>query len=860
MTPIERVIAWARQQEPWLQDAVRRLLTQPALSLRDVDEILLMLKRAKGLEVDDCPTPIPIEDALPPSPAGEAPTVSLKSISSIRRVNALDGDQALRFDATGLNIVYGRNGAGKSGYARLLKRACRCRDSEPIVPNVLEARSEGVASANFVILVNGADTPVAWTDDSAGSPHLRRIRVFDARAARLYVNEANEVEFLPYGTQVFRQLGPLLRQLRERLQGESREPSKPIVEGVQPGTAAAALMDRIDSDLTRDQIVAFAVWTSEDSTELTQAERRLEEIRAGRPVDRIERLRSMVGRASALVAALEASEAAIGDATAQALRSSVESRAVLEKAARLESVSQFVNEPLRGVGSESWRLLWEAAARFSEAEAFPGATFPVTTANAPCVLCQQALSEVACERLTRFAAFVRGEAEARLRVADARVKELRSRVITFAPPSPSDWDDLLNALCQGSPEDRALVDAALAESSLRRDALLGFEGGSGPSETESRASRALEVVHSRKASTEREIARLTALPAEQETPQLERRIAELSSRRAIAKHRDSILDHLAARARRAALINCVSATDTTAMSIEGRRIVTESTTASLREALVAELRQVGLARLPVTFVVRAVEGQTRHYLKLGEHPLASGAKLGDILSEGEQRAIAFASFLAELTLDEERSAVVFDDPVSSLDHVFRRRVARRLAEEGVRRQVAVFTHDLVFAYATEEACDDLGVTCRFQAVERGPSGPGLVDDTERLNRKVVARLGLLKEGLQSARRKFDAGDQRGYETRAQIIYCRLRAAWERAVEEVLLRGAVERYDYGIETQKLSKVRVSEADVVRVTRAMTKCSRFVHDEASADVSPVPHPDEVQADLDDLSTFVAERRSS
>jgi hypothetical protein len=43
------------------------------------------------------------------------------------------------------------------------------------------------------------------------------------------------------------------------------------------------------------------------------------------------------------------------------------------------------------------------------------------------------------------------------------------------------------------------------------------------------------------------------------------------------------------------------------------------------------------------------------------------------------------------------TGIVFDDPVSSLDHMRREQIARRLAREAKVRQVNVFTHDLAFA-------------------------------------------------------------------------------------------------------------------------------------------------------------------
>lgn len=66
-------------------------------------------------------------------------------------------------------------------------------------------------------------------------------------------------------------------------------------------------------------------------------------------------------------------------------------------------------------------------------------------------------------------------------------------------------------------------------------------------------------------------------------------------------------------------------------------------------------------------------------------------------------------FFAEVHLHETGSAIAFDDPVCSLDHVRRDAVARRLVQEAQRRQVIVFTHDVAFLLALEEAAKDAGV-------------------------------------------------------------------------------------------------------------------------------------------------------
>ncbi len=72
-------------------------------------------------------------------------------------------------------------------------------------------------------------------------------------------------------------------------------------------------------------------------------------------------------------------------------------------------------------------------------------------------------------------------------------------------------------------------------------------------------------------------------------------------------------------------------------------------------------------------------------------------------------------------------------------------------------------------------------------------------------------------------------------------------AWERAVEEVLLRRVVLRFRKGIETQRLAEVNVDDTDYTQVDTGMTKCSNCAHDKAFMGGVAVPEPDEL---LDDI----------
>src|SRR5439155_1836475 len=97
--------------------------------------------------------------------------------------------------------------------------------------------------------------------------------------------------------------------------------------------------------------------------------------------------------------------------------------AAKRKAASEDAAKVFAGAPLNGVGSESWKLLWEQARTYSEQVVYVGKTFPFTEEDARCVLCQQPLDDNAKVRFLSFENFVRGELESLANKAEADVSE-----------------------------------------------------------------------------------------------------------------------------------------------------------------------------------------------------------------------------------------------------------------------------------------------------------------------------------------------------------------------------------------------------------------------------------------------------
>ncbi|XQM36835.1 AAA family ATPase [Cupriavidus sp. H19C3] len=202
--------------------------------------------------------------------------------------------------------------------------------------------------------------------------------------------------------------------------------------------------------------------------------------------------------------------------------------------------------------------------------------------------------------------------------------------------------------------------------------------------------------------------------------------------------------------------------------------------------------------------------------------------------------------------------IVFDDPVSSLDFRWRDGVARRLVEEAKKRQVIVFTHDVVFLLLLKQYAEAEAVEQLDQHVRHQPQGAGVcTEELPWVAMPVKKKIGYIKSEWQAVDKLEREGQQDKYEKEAKYLYGLLREAWERAIEEVLLNNVVERFQVGVQTQRLKVVDIDAADYGAIEVGMGKCSKWLpgHDKAAADRAPVPGSAELKADIEALETWIA-----
>jgi len=275
-TPIEEIEEWSSKLSPWRRDCLRRLATGGELTEKDGGELLALIKKAAGFELDcDPPEPIPFTKA---HYGGSSQTpVTLKGIANIKGVNRLKLDASIDFCPSGLTVVYGRNGSGKSGYVRILRTACRSRvenaNKLKVLTNVYGPDAQP-QSADIIIDAGTGDVPVSWTPDCKPAPELSQVAVFDSASAQLYVDGGNQIRYLPFGLALPHRLNAVGLELRSRLESErsaligNNVALTAVAFGTVRSTAAQLFEKSVVATTTDEQINKAAKLEPADQTRL----------------------------------------------------------------------------------------------------------------------------------------------------------------------------------------------------------------------------------------------------------------------------------------------------------------------------------------------------------------------------------------------------------------------------------------------------------------------------------------------------------------------------------------------------------------------------------------------------------------
>lgn len=834
------VTVWLSKQHLWLQEAAVRIQSKTPLQNKDIIDFIKIMSGEMSVAPDLTKLT---------SKASAPNRVSIVSIGNVNGIDRLNPRNPLMFSANGLSVVYGRNGSGKSGYARILKRACG-KTNEMLRPNVY-ASPPTVQTVDFRFLSNGSERSETWNAKGASLSSLSLVDIFDGTVGDFYLREDSEAAYTPPELTLFSELATVCDKVAAEIEVQKKSLlSKLPVLPSEYATTQAALTYNTLEQANETRIQELLEFSDDNSIILRELEERLS---IADPTSAAKKLRTTKKLVEDVCESIKQIHKAIEPKAYinmhELIIEAKEKRKIADEGTEILKTSS----KLDGVGMSVWKSLWEAARTYSEKVAYREVAFPNTEDGAFCVLCNQQLDNDTKQRMKKFEEFVQGRLESEAKKAESAL----TSALELLPDmiSEKQWDSTSKAAEIDDSLSKQIWDFyEEATCIVEKFKSKNVDVAEIPSFCVDNLTLSLSVLAN---DCERKASQFELDAQAFDREETKRQAEELRARKWIFEQKDALNDEI----RR---INALKQLEVLKKRTNTRGITTEAGVAS--EALVTnayigrfntELVKLGASKITVELVLlRNVKGKGKYRVQL-KNTKKSPDKSAEILSDGEKRIVSLAAFLANATGKDERVPFIFDDPISSLDQEFEETTARRLFELSHTRQVIVFTHRLSFMgiLADISGDSDISTICINSEVW----GTGEPSDTP-LNAKKPknAFRKLLNDKLPRARKELLENGTESYEHDAQSICSDFRKLIERTVELVLLNGIVERHRRSVQTQgridRLSKIELM--DCTYLGGLMSKYSAFEHSQSSEYPVSLPEPDVLKQDLETIISWIEE----
>jgi energy-coupling factor transporter ATP-binding protein EcfA2 len=840
---LESLSKWFSERPQWLQIAATRLLQQSKLTDKYVSELTTLCQReANGkLPKTTCSFPATAFSK------GAAGTLHLCSISNVEGVNALAPKKPLEFGKGNITIVYGNNGSGKSGYVRLLKHVCGARETGILHRNVYIPGST-VQKACISYKQDGEPKNYTWSGQGI-CDDLNSVDIFDTSFGKVFVISEDELSYEPPVLTFFSSLIFVCEKVESALDVEANrhQSKKPNIPADKNLTPEGIWYEAISAKTSAQDIDKHCVFGRTDEAEAQTLQQRIAE---QAPAEKAKRLKNQKQHIDSLVQDTQKYLNQFSDENYRRIIAAKKNSILKKTAADTAAEKVFSGSELEVIGSDVWKELWEAARNYSVSAAYKEAEYPNVSDGSRCVLCQQTLTQEAKERLISFENFVKGELQ-KAALDAAKEYETASQTIEALPTSET-LKTRIDAAGISQEEVTSQVTDFFAQLQARKDLLSGIDSEEAiPAPLLS--PKWVEELNAQSKSLGELSAKFDEDAKSDNREEIKKMLNSLQSRKWLSEHRAAIEEEVTRLRQLNKIQEAKKLTSTKALSQKKGELAEVFITDAFVQRFNTELNALGASQLKVELVKTKVSiGRVLHKLQLRD---ASQNRLADVLSEGENRIVSIAAFLADVTGKSNYAPFIFDDPISSLDQNYEEAVVKRLIGLSQDKQVIVFTHRLsllgtVLHFAEQKTIMPDVVSIRSADWGTGEPAPiplSQCDIKSALNT-------LMNQRYQDAKKASENGEFDREESDVKSICSDFRVLVERSIENDLLCGVVQRFQRPIHTLKLKHLaKLRDTDCNLLDSLMTKYSVFEHSQPTESPVELPKADDLLVDMTSLKTW-------
>lgn len=800
---IQILIEWANDQDHWVRAVVSEVIAaRRELPEKSIEAAYGLLLAEKGLSPDTAPNVPPL--SLGAAPAENAADLRLVRLSALAGVNALAIGQEIVFNPK-LTVLFGENATGKTGYVRVLKRVASVRSAQNILGNVHGGKS-GTPHASIDYSLSGTSQNFDWNDES-GVPPFTRISVFDSAAVTLHVDDDLTYIVTPGELALFLYTHRALDAVKVRLERQKNEAqpksSNPFLHRFPRDPVIYPKIETLGPSTSIADLEAYANVTSEERDSLQVIRDRVEALQPRSADGRLQ-----VGTSDRdLYVLLRNAAQAVASFPFEKFAAAVADVGHAEGRYVAASKTEFAGDDIPGIFGDAWRDFIVAGETYLRQV---GAHEHGKQGD-PCPYCRQDLGATALALVQKYRAFCNDEPKKVLDAALATVKRLAAPIALLqitalrvacqqrganyidASTAPVLLPKAVAFLARFETNHAEITSGrAVKEGGVLRDAAaeIAREAGDAVAKVEGAIADLRKQADERKKELETESANLRLL---------ENRL----TLQALIPEVRAYVERAQWAGRAAPLVSRTTGV---------LRSLTEQSKLASKELLDRdfermfedECRALRAPKVKLDFAGRKGQAARKKTL-VPEH------RLSEILSEGEQKVIALADFLAEAGLHRTTAPIVFDDPVNSLDYKRLQHLVDRLVKLSDTRQVVIFTHNIWFATEVLARFEKSTADCTYYGVSESGGAKGIVNRGSHPRWDTVKSLGgRINQLIQGA------GGAMGEAQTALVesAYGEIRSWCEVVAEQELLAGVTQRYQPNVAMTKLPQIKPEKFNAAR----------------------------------------------
>lgn len=623
----------------------------------------------------------------------------LTNITHSGGVNALALNESLDLSDS-CTIIYGLNGTGKSGYFRILHELAGGNEKRQILDNIYNQGNQFKVDISYK-LGSQAENSFTWVDkNQRGVYPFSKIKVFDSEYLPIFLNERESIVNLePLGLNLFRVIVDTIDDFKDRLSRLEDDTTEKIsdletlIELIH-SEELKQLLEKDELNEDEQEIINQIIKSTDDETEslaaLKTQQKNLEKDDSESTQKLITSQKKELGD---LVIDLKNSKKTIEELTIE-ISDAVKdyNKKYTLRKERLRQLEVLKSVPVRD--SEEWNDFIESANNYRNEIDSNEDDFDDTT---HCIYCHQALSEDALKLISAYSTYLDDQSSTNLKIALAKIQELESKLGEFEYEfqlseelqieleKKYDTEEITKftvlseiqkklkshkeKLNKALKDKKELSDDFKIDINILTVYLVGLSNGKE------------KQLNALKKKGEDRITELT---------ELIKKIEETEDANLIRKWKDKIDNYFFNSAKAKKYKTIRQNLSTTSITNLGSKAHEELLTESIRNSFEQELKDLG-KDIEVKLVKKSAgKGKVITSLEI------LGNDVTSVLSEGEQKAVALALFIAEINSQGIKTPVVFDDPVTSVDHEVADFLARKLLNLSKERQVIIFTHNKLF--------------------------------------------------------------------------------------------------------------------------------------------------------------------